>query len=158
LAGSVAMLFPAVKGIDRRVRPTYGYRAVHVIARVGGLLVEVQVRTILQDAWAQAMERLADSVGREVRYGALPSEHAEVVQRLRAAAETIYKVEQALDVIRSVEEQMRAQAARVPERLLPRELKEETGRLQLECRRLREEALQWSRLLRTQLDDMLAQS
>jgi ppGpp synthetase/RelA/SpoT-type nucleotidyltranferase len=155
LAASVASIFAGAKVIDRRERPTYGYRAVHVVAPVEGLPVEIQVRTVLQDAWAQAMERLADSVGREVRYGAVPSKHGEIVTRFRAASESIYKVEQALDVVRIVEEQIRAQAEGVPESRLPRELKEEAKRLQVECRRLRKEALRRAELLRAQLGDML---
>ena len=44
--------------------PRHGYRAVHVIPEVDGFLVEIQVRTRLQDSWAQGMERLADQAGR----------------------------------------------------------------------------------------------
>lgn len=54
---------------DRRRQPNHGYRAVHVIVINDGLPVEVQVRTSLQDLWAQMMERLADSWGRGIRYG-----------------------------------------------------------------------------------------
>lgn len=45
---------------DRRSEPSSGYRAVHVIVTVDGLPVEIQVRTGLQDLWAQAYERLGD--------------------------------------------------------------------------------------------------
>ncbi|MGL5865104.1 MAG: RelA/SpoT domain-containing protein [Dermatophilaceae bacterium] len=54
--------------VDRRTEPMHGYRAVHLIVTCDGLPVEVQVRTAPQDMWAQAMERLADRWGREVRY------------------------------------------------------------------------------------------
>jgi len=57
---------------DRREDPSHGYRAVHLIVQVGGILVEIQVRTELQDAWAQIVERLADRWGRGIRYGEEP--------------------------------------------------------------------------------------
>jgi ppGpp synthetase/RelA/SpoT-type nucleotidyltranferase len=60
--------------IDRRQKPSWGYRAVHVIVTVDGLPAEVQVRTQLQDVWAQTVERLADSWGRDIRYGGEPSD------------------------------------------------------------------------------------
>jgi ppGpp synthetase/RelA/SpoT-type nucleotidyltranferase len=46
----LVQLFPQAKVKDRREEPSFGYRAVHVIARVQGRQVEVQVRTSLQDA------------------------------------------------------------------------------------------------------------
>lgn len=55
--------------IDRRDQPNHGYRAVHVIVVEDGMPVEIQVRTALQDMWAQTMERLADRWGRGLRYG-----------------------------------------------------------------------------------------
>ena len=69
LVKRLAALFERTKRTDRRVRPSYGYRAVHVVARIEGKPVEIQVRTRLQDVWAQTMEKLADQLGREIRYG-----------------------------------------------------------------------------------------
>lgn len=57
---------------DRRVEPSHGYRAVHVIVFIDGIPVEIQVRTELQDVWAQILERLADQWGRGIRYGEQP--------------------------------------------------------------------------------------
>lgn len=57
------------KVIDRRKQPSHGYRAVHVVIHHDGLPIEVQIRTTLQDVWAQITERLGDSWGRELRYG-----------------------------------------------------------------------------------------
>jgi ppGpp synthetase/RelA/SpoT-type nucleotidyltranferase len=62
--------------IDRRMRPSAGYRAVHVEVNCGGAFVEVQVRTALQDQWAQIVERLGDSWGRQIRYGGGPPDSA----------------------------------------------------------------------------------
>jgi ppGpp synthetase/RelA/SpoT-type nucleotidyltranferase len=72
LAARIAGLFDGSKVIDRRAKPSFGYRAVHVVARVDGRPVEVQVRTTLQDRWAQIVERMADPWGRQIRYGQPP--------------------------------------------------------------------------------------
>jgi ppGpp synthetase/RelA/SpoT-type nucleotidyltranferase len=61
---------PAI--VDRRAQPVQGYRAVHVIAFIGGGRVEVQVRTRWQHEWAEMFEKLADKVGRGIRYGEAP--------------------------------------------------------------------------------------
>jgi hypothetical protein len=58
--------------IDRREEPSFGYRAVHIIIYEEGLAVEVQVRTVLQDIWAQMSEKLGDMWGRDIRYGGQP--------------------------------------------------------------------------------------
>jgi len=60
------------KIIDRRARPSHGYRAVHVIAYIETIPVEIQVRTKLEDAWAQIFESVADRWGRQMRYGDEP--------------------------------------------------------------------------------------
>ena len=65
-------LWPAAKVVDRRAVPMHGYRAVHLVPKVNGCRVEIQVRTHFQDMWAQAMEALGDHWGRGVRYGQGP--------------------------------------------------------------------------------------
>jgi ppGpp synthetase/RelA/SpoT-type nucleotidyltranferase len=74
VAARVASLFEKARIVDRRSSPSFGYRGIHVVVRVDGRLVEVQVRTRLQDRWAQIVERLADYWGRQIRYGELPDE------------------------------------------------------------------------------------
>src|SRR5438045_883680 len=68
---------------DRRRHPSYSYRAVHVIVSIDDHLVEIQVRTPLQDLWAQAMERLGDRLGRAIRHGAVPEPGGDMVRHLR---------------------------------------------------------------------------
>jgi ppGpp synthetase/RelA/SpoT-type nucleotidyltranferase len=58
--------------IDRRERPMHGYRAVHVIVCPDGAPIEIQVRTEWQHEWAELFEKLADLVGRGIRYGEPP--------------------------------------------------------------------------------------
>ena len=58
--------------VDRRVDPMHGYRAVHVIVFPEGDPLEIQVRTGWQHEWAEFFEKLADRVGRGIRYGEPP--------------------------------------------------------------------------------------
>jgi ppGpp synthetase/RelA/SpoT-type nucleotidyltranferase len=99
----------APQRIDRRERPSYGYRAVHVIVYTATVPVEIQVRTKLQDAWAQISEKLGDIWGRGLRYGQGPDQpdqpidpaapdsltRAQVVELLAGMAETISELEKA---------------------------------------------------------------
>lgn len=61
------------KVIDRRAEPMHGYRAVHVIVFPEGEPIEIQVRTEWQHEWAEFFEKLADLVGRGIRYGESPT-------------------------------------------------------------------------------------
>lgn len=69
---TVRELFDHPRVVDRRKAPTHGYRAVHLVPSVQDRFVEIQVRTALQDLWAQLFERSADLVGRPIRYGERP--------------------------------------------------------------------------------------
>lgn len=60
--------------VDRRTKPSHGYRAVHVVVREAGLPVEIQVRTDLQHVWAELSEKLADAFGSPLKYGGGPEE------------------------------------------------------------------------------------
>lgn len=72
---------------DIRGTPRCGYRAVHVWLRLSRGRVEVQVRTHMQGAWANAYEALADALGRGIRYGGPPEvetpETHDMVKRLQ---------------------------------------------------------------------------
>lgn len=61
------------KVVDRRSIPSHGYRAVHVVVFPDDVPVEIQVRTQAQHEWAELFEKLADRVGRGIRYGEPPS-------------------------------------------------------------------------------------
>ena len=61
--------FPETRVMDRRKNPSHGYRAVHVIVITQGASVEIQVRTALQDLWAELSERLSDVVDSSIKYG-----------------------------------------------------------------------------------------
>lgn len=70
------------KIMDRRSQPSEGYRAVHVIVYPDGIPVEVQVRTQWQHEWADMFEKLADLVGRGIRYGEPPMHWWPAVERM----------------------------------------------------------------------------
>lgn len=66
--------FAGAEVVDRRPNPSYGYRAVHVIVRESGMLVEVQVRTALQHQWAELSEKFSDVFDPNLKYGGGPED------------------------------------------------------------------------------------
>ncbi len=72
IAAQIVDLWPGTRIVDRRASPSHGYRAVHLVPRIDGRPVEIQLRTMFQDTWAQLMESFGDAWGREVRYGGDP--------------------------------------------------------------------------------------
>ncbi len=74
---------------DRIAAPRYGYRAVHVIVLDYGIPYEIQIRTELQNRWAQLAERLNDRIP-GVKYGEGPEE---IRRSLNALSEQTYRVE-----------------------------------------------------------------
>lgn len=71
---SMKKLFPGSEIRDRRKHPSYGYRAMHITPAISGKLVEIQVRTSLQDVWAQLSEKYSDVVNPSIKYGGGPEE------------------------------------------------------------------------------------
>jgi ppGpp synthetase/RelA/SpoT-type nucleotidyltranferase len=86
------------KIVDRRAAPVHGYRAVHVVVFPDGIPIEVQVRTRRQHEWAELFEKLADRLGRGIRYGEPPAhwlseaERAVGSDKLRATYESEFAV------------------------------------------------------------------
>ncbi|MFD9734318.1 hypothetical protein [Umezawaea sp. NPDC059074] len=58
--------------VNRVNEPMFGYRAVHVVVYPNKIPVEVQIRTKWQSNWANLNEKIADVVGRGIRYGKDP--------------------------------------------------------------------------------------
>jgi ppGpp synthetase/RelA/SpoT-type nucleotidyltranferase len=128
--------------IDRRKDPRFGYRAVHLVVYVDDLPVEIQIRTELQDTWAQIVERLADRWGRGIRYGQAPenptavvrsgdfaASRSEAAEILMVLSDAVAAVEQARRTVEEEEEQLKELASKLtpvepskrsPERLASR--------------------------------------
>jgi ppGpp synthetase/RelA/SpoT-type nucleotidyltranferase len=89
---ALQQLFPEGRVTDRRQKPSYGYRAVHLIVRTQGRSAEIQVRTVLQDRWANVVERMSDQTGVDFKHGAdSPQEH--LAQWLKLVGDCIDRVE-----------------------------------------------------------------
>jgi len=71
--------FVGASVIDRRNNPSYGYRAVHIIAMISGKPVEIQVRTSLQHLWAELSEKSSDVLDPTIKYGGGPAEWREIL-------------------------------------------------------------------------------
>jgi ppGpp synthetase/RelA/SpoT-type nucleotidyltranferase len=59
-----------------------GYRALHLINQHDGRLIEVQIRTPLQDDWANTVEILSRSVAPDLKFGNGPVELRELLTEL----------------------------------------------------------------------------
>jgi putative GTP pyrophosphokinase len=69
LAGAIRIKFPNAKLFDRISQPSFGYRAAHLVVTCQDRPIEIQIRTLLQHAWAHLSERLADVHGHDIKYG-----------------------------------------------------------------------------------------
>jgi ppGpp synthetase/RelA/SpoT-type nucleotidyltranferase len=97
---------PIRKVIDRRINPSAGYRAVHAVAKVDGIPVEVQFRTELQHTWAQIFEKLADRLGRQIRYAGEPAEpNEEIIELMMSLSRNIASFEEfaCSEVVKQIE-------------------------------------------------------
>lgn len=86
-------LFPGSTVVDRRIKSSNGYRAVHVIARIGEIPVEVQVRTEPQHAWAEYAEKLADTIDPALKYGGGPEGPRAILNALSNVAHFVEQIE-----------------------------------------------------------------
>lgn len=93
LVENMQVLLSDVEIDDKRMNPTNGYRAVHVIATKNGRPVEIQIRTALQHVWADLSEKVADEFGHSIKYGV---GNAEAIQFLQSLSEVTAR----LDLVR----------------------------------------------------------
>jgi putative GTP pyrophosphokinase len=84
--------FAIVSKVDRRVVPSNGYRAVHLIVEHDDTLIEVQCRTEIQHLWSQLSESLADAIDPSLKYGSGPKQWREL---LDASSKLVAGVEKA---------------------------------------------------------------
>lgn len=110
VARKIRATFRIVDEDDRRYRPSFGYRAHHLVAEVDGCRVEIQVRTPLQHAWAESYEKLADVTDRDIRYGVMPSD-----PQLRDLVEMLQDFAERGDQIEHLRQRALLQATRIDE-------------------------------------------
>ncbi len=85
-------------------RPDTGYRAVHLKLLREGRVVEVQLRTRLQHAWAEAVERAGERAGFALKAGEGPSE---ILAFFRLASDALARVDSGDDVSPSMRSRLR---------------------------------------------------
>jgi hypothetical protein len=64
----------------------FGYRAMHVVVRLDGRWVEIQIRTLTQDAWANLIETLDRAHGWDLKHGDGPTDWLEWAIAVSAVA------------------------------------------------------------------------
>jgi putative GTP pyrophosphokinase len=113
VVASLAGIFPGAIVIDRREKPSYGYRAVHMVVEVSGKTVEIQVRTTFQHIWAEISEKYADLYGSEIKYGSGSQEIRRILKRMSDSIARYEGLEIRLarlresDKVREIREEMR---------------------------------------------------
>lgn len=99
---SLKSIFEHVTIIDRREQPSHGYRAVHVVVKHGGKLIEIQVRTALQHLWAELSEKLSDVENPAIKYGGgdADTQEALTVGSLAIANEELFESQLGMALMR----------------------------------------------------------
>jgi ppGpp synthetase/RelA/SpoT-type nucleotidyltranferase len=111
-------LFPDAIVVDRRTKPSFGYRAVHIIVTIQALRVEVQVRTSLQQKWAELSEKMSDVIDPSVKYGG----NKQIQPFLRSQSSLVARIERLETRIVELPESEAKQKAEVELRAIKREL------------------------------------
>jgi GTP pyrophosphokinase len=100
VATHLTTLFSGADVVDRRQRPSHGYRAMHIVAVLSGKLVEIQVRTELQHQWAELSEKQADLIDPALKYGGGPRKFRQVLDDLSVSVAKIEAREYAVAALR----------------------------------------------------------
>jgi ppGpp synthetase/RelA/SpoT-type nucleotidyltranferase len=94
LARALMDYFPEHRLIDRLARPSHGYRALHLVVKLNGRWVEIQLRTELQHLWAQLCEQMADRLGAGIKYGGGIPQVRQLLDGLSSAVDIIERREE----------------------------------------------------------------
>ena len=93
-----------------------GYRALHRIVRRKGYPIEVQLRTVRQDAWANELEQVGRQLGLRLKFGEGP---AEIKDYYVAIGEALAYVDAGEAIPEDVITAVRAGNAMIQDRLPP---------------------------------------
>ncbi|MCY2952268.1 MAG: hypothetical protein NTU53_09865 [Planctomycetota bacterium] len=130
--------FPGASVIDRRDNPSYGYRAVHIIAEISGKPIEIQVRSSLQHLWAELSEKSSDVLDPTIKYGGGTDSWRSFLTKSSEAVAGYEKLEKEYseavapyDVMTPAHEEFKKTAAEQLKHLLPdHEVQETRGKLE----------------------------
>lgn len=86
-------IFTDVSIVDRRVKSSYNYRAVHGIIKIRNKLIEIQIRTALQHLWAELSEKYSDIYDPNIKYGGGSEEIRDLLLDISETIELIEKQE-----------------------------------------------------------------
>jgi hypothetical protein len=125
---SLTGLFPQAAVIDRRAKPSHGYRAVHVVVKQERKVIEIQVRTSFQHIWAEMSEKYSDH-DPLIKYGGGNEGLKRYLQKL---SDTIAEVEE------GEKKTMNALAELPPDVQLPDDVRQELDARQDRLKQLRE--------------------
>lgn len=109
-----------------------GYRAIHVVCRfpeLGDGYLEIQVRTTLQNSWANLYDALSDRYGRGIRYGDDPQDD-EARQRVQAVKGNV--TFQVAQIERAKAELAKLKRSASTLAVVPTELRDDLVRLELD--------------------------
>jgi hypothetical protein len=130
--GGVRAVLPSlhhVMAVSRRLRKTWtiikvrdyvaepkesGYRALHLIVRRQGYPIEVQLRTVAQDAWANAVEQFGRELGLGLKFGAGTPETRSVFVELAAVLARYDWGEISRDEVRTAVDNLRSSLENEP--------------------------------------------
>lgn len=93
-------IFPSASLVDRRIHPSYGYRAVHMIIKILGKLIEVQIRTELQHLWAELSEKFSDKIDPTIKYGGGDKEIQKLLSSFSGLVKHYEEVEKKISTVR----------------------------------------------------------
>jgi putative GTP pyrophosphokinase len=108
-------VFPGADVIDRRDKPSYGYRAIHIIAEISGKPVEIQVRTALQHRWAELSEKSSDVLDPKIKYGGGTDEWRTFLTSSSEAIAYYEKFEKAHESFEKAHERFEKTVAELPD-------------------------------------------
>ena len=153
VVASLRTLFPGASVMDRRDKPSYGYRAVHIIAEISGKPIEIQVRSSLQHLWAELSEKSSDVLDPTIKYGGGPDEWRSFLTRSSEAVALYENFEKAHEEFESAHGRFEKADAELPKHHVPdQEVQELRGKLEVSTRRVKEPRAEKVRLWNVNAD------
>ena len=115
IVASLKNIFPRASVVDRRINPSYGYRAVHIIIKIFDKLIEVQIRTELQHSWAETSEKFSDKIDPAIKYGGGDKEIQSLLCKVSNLVNDYEKTERKISTVQksSMDKELKDQMANI---------------------------------------------